>query len=239
MPLTHEQIRHFRHCGYLKLPDCLPLDTVTQLKKTIHQDIADQTEPVVRDQTDRVIRISQVLDRAPIFHQAATHPPLLDALESLLGPHVELVKNRHNHATLNLATATRDSYHRDAVQWTRSLVTTILYLEDTNLDNGCTHIVPGTQQLPGLDLLHRVEEEQWVAVSGLLAQAIPVPMPAGGILLIDGLVFHRIGQNHTQNTRMSITLGFHSADELSDAEDPKRILVRGERNYRGNDRKSS
>ena len=36
---------------------------------------------------------------------------------------------------------------------------------------------------------------------------------------------------------MSMTLGFHSADELADAKDPRRILVRGERNYRGNDRK--
>ena len=235
--LTREEIRHFRHCGYLKRPDALPPALVAELKETILADMAAGAEPVVRDENGSVVRLSQVLDRAPVFHQAATHPPLLNILESLLGPCIEVVKNRHNHATLNLATDTRDTYHRDAVQWSRSLLSAILYLEDTNLENGCTQIVPGSHLLPGLDLLHKVEEEQWVAESNLLSQAIPVPMSAGDILLMDGLVFHRIGPNYTQNTRMSMTLGYHSADELRPEEDPTRIIVSGTRTYRGNDRK--
>ena len=44
-----------------------------------------------------------------------------------------------------------------------------------------------------------------------------------------------IGQNRTDSTRMSMTLGYHSVDELSDVENPKRILVRGKRPYDGND----
>ena len=35
---------------------------------------------------------------------------------------------------------------------------------------------------------------------------------------------------------MSITLGYHSVDELLDVENEKRVLVRGERVYGGNDR---
>ena len=85
--------------------------------------------------------------------------------------------------------------------------------------------------------MHKVEEEQWVAESNLLSQAIPVPISAGDILLMDGLVFHRIGPNYTQNTRMSMTFGYHSADELRPEEDPTRIIVSGTRTYRGNDRK--
>ena len=89
-----------------------------------------------------------------------------------------------------------------------------------------------------MNLLHKVEEEQWVAASNLLSQAVPVPMSAGDILLMDGLVFHRIGPNHTKNTRMSMTLGYHSADELVESQDVKRIvIVCGKHTYRGNDRK--
>ena len=63
-------------------------------------------------------------------------------------------------------------------------------------------------------------------------------MSAGNILLMDGLVFHRIGPNHTKNTRMSMTLGYHSADELVESQDVKRlVIVRGKYTYRGNDRK--
>ena len=32
-----------------------------------------------------------------------------------------------------------------------------------------------------------------------------------------------------------MTVGYHSVDELSDVPNPKRVLVRGERIYRGND----
>ena len=236
--LTREEIRHFRHCGYLKLGGALPPVLVAGLKETIVADMAAEAEPLVRDERGRVVRLSQVLDRAPVFHQAAIHPQLLDTLESLLGPCIEVVKNRHNHATLNLASGTGDTYHRDAVQWSRGLLSAIFYLEDTNLENGCTQLVPGSHLLPGLDLLHRVEADQWVAESNLLSQAIPVPMSAGDILLIDGLVFHRIGPNHTENSRMSMTMGYHSADELAGPEDAKRIIIRGMRKYRGNDRRS-
>jgi len=34
---------------------------------------------------------------------------------------------------------------------------------------------------------------------------------------------------------MSLTAGYHSVDELSDVENPKRALVRGTRLYLGND----
>ena len=38
--LTREEIRHFRHCGYLKLDGALPPVLVAGLKETIVADIA-------------------------------------------------------------------------------------------------------------------------------------------------------------------------------------------------------
>ena len=105
-----------------------------------------------------------------------------------------------------------------------------------SLRNGCTQIIPGTHLLSGIDHLHQAEKSSWVEASGVLDQAVPVPMTAGGVLIIDGLVFHRVGRNQTKQSRMSMTLGYHSADELTEAEDSKRWLVRGERRYMGNDR---
>jgi phytanoyl-CoA hydroxylase len=236
MALTHEEIHHFRHSGYLALPVRLPEQMQTDLKTAIGGDIAAEVEPVVRDGEGRAVRLSKILERAPVFYQAATWSPLLDALESLLGPHIELVKNRHNHATLNLASAHTSGFHRDLVQWSRGLVSVILYLEQTTLENGCTHVVPGTHLLPGVDHLHHIDRDTWIEQSGLLKQALPVPMAAGTFLAIDGLVYHRVGANTTAGTRMSLTLGYHSADELAATRDDKRLLVRGEELYMGNDR---
>ena len=110
--LTPEQIRHFRHNGYLKLPTLLPAERVEQLRRAVTQDVKDAVDPVVRDSDDRVVRLSKLLDRDPIFRQSVTDDRVLELLSGLLGPHIEMVHNRHNHATLNLAHRNTDHFHR-------------------------------------------------------------------------------------------------------------------------------
>ncbi len=171
------------------------------------------------------MRISNIWDRAPIFNEVMTFPTALDSLECLLGPNIELLTNRHNHATLRLADERAGmsvALHRDVRQWSRTIVTILFYLEDTTLENGCTHLVPGSHVL--------------AETSGIREQVVAAPMPAGGMLAINSMMLHAAGQNKTDDTRMSMTVGYHSVDELSDVENPKRVLVRGERAYQGNDR---
>jgi hypothetical protein len=231
--LTGQQIRLFRHNGFLKIPEPLPSTIVDELKRTIMEDIRKEVEPVQRDTDGNIVRISSILGRAPIFLEAVSHPSVLDPLTCLLGPNIEAITNRHNHATLRTRTALRghSDLHRDVLQWTRTIVTIIFYLEETTVENGCTLIVPGSHMVQwSTEKLYDQE-----GFSEVTAQAVPVPMPAGGMLAIDSTVVHGIGENHTDGTRMSMTVGYHSVDELMDVENPKRILVRGERKYGGND----
>jgi ectoine hydroxylase-related dioxygenase (phytanoyl-CoA dioxygenase family) len=232
MSLTPEQVLLFRHNGYHKLQNRLPEELVERLKTAIWTDIKNEVEPIVRNREGRVVRISNVMDRAPIFREAAASPLVLDPLESLLGPNIELVTNRHNHATLRTAAETKaDGLHRDVRQWSRTIFTVLFYLEETTVENGCTVVVPGTHHFPGH--ARSLYDTEWAR--NLMDQAVPVPMPAGGLLIIDSMVLHSTGENKTAGTRMSMTIGYHSADELMDMENPKRILVRGERQYAGND----
>src|SRR5947207_2942798 len=103
MSLTSEQVFLFRHNGFLKLPEPLPPDTVAQLKETILRDIRDEIAPIVRDGQDRIVRISNLWGRDPVFDAALTCPQVLDPLECLIGANIEMILNRHNHATLRLA----------------------------------------------------------------------------------------------------------------------------------------
>ncbi len=109
-----------------------------------------------------------------------------------------------------------------------------LYLEDTQLENGCTLVIPGTHHIPAFWNLEDLREDETL-YQIFLSQTIPIPMSAGGLLAIDGLILHAAGLNRTERTRMSMTLGYHSVDHFSEVEDPKRILIRGERVYEGND----
>jgi ectoine hydroxylase-related dioxygenase (phytanoyl-CoA dioxygenase family) len=125
--------------------------------------------------------------------------------------------------------------HRDMLQWTRNIVTVIFYLEESTVEKGCTHVIPGTHMLPWAGSLHGLDGESWIRQADILDQAVPVPMPAGGMLAIDSMIFHAVGRNVTAETRMSLTAGFHSVDELCDLENPKVTLVRGQMSYMGND----
>jgi ectoine hydroxylase-related dioxygenase (phytanoyl-CoA dioxygenase family) len=234
MSLTPEQVRLFRHNGFIKLPGRLSPDRVDQLKEAVWKEIRAVAEPVVRDREGRVVRISDIWDRDPAFRETLTSPEVLGPLEALLGPNIELIRNRHNHATLRLAEDGADYMHRDVLQWSRTIVTVLFYLEETTVENGCTRVVPGTHLLPGITALSLAQDEQ-IQQSGILDQAVPVPMPAGGLLAIDSFLMHGAGRNNTEGTRISMTVGYHSVDELSDVVNPKRVLVRGTRLYKGND----
>ena len=234
MHLTDDQIRLFRHNGYVKLPTRLAEALVERVKAAVWRDIRGEVPPVMRDRHGRVVRISAIWDRDPVFREALTCAEVLDPLESLLGPNIELITNRHNHATLRLAGEGSEYFHRDVLQWSRSIVTVLFFIEATTVENGCTLVVPGTHLLPATTTL-RLREDVGIEASGVLEQALPVPMPAGGLLAIDSMIYHSAGVNETQGTRLSLTMGYHSVDELADVENPKRVLVRGSRVYIGND----
>ena len=231
MELTPQEIQLFRHNGFIRFPTQLSKDHVEALKAAALKDMEEGVEPVAR-QEGRIIRISAVWQRGGIFQETITCDEILNPLESLLGSNIEFVLNRHNHVYLRDAGSSHSlALHRDVSHWSRTIATVLIYLEDTNLENGCTRIVPGSHHLPAFASV-KDETIQQIAAN----QAIPLPMPAGGLLAIDSMIIHSAGINQTDGTRMSMTLGYHSADELASEDNSKKVIVRGERPYSGNDK---
>jgi hypothetical protein len=229
MVLTPEQQWLFRVAGFVRLPSVLPPETVRALLAAIHDDIERAVEPVVRNAEGRIVRLSNVLDRAPIFREVATGPLVLDPLQDLLGPNIEVLRNRHNHATLRLPDPRAEVLHRDVPQWSRGIVTVIFYLEESTSEKGATQLVPGSHLLPW------AEDSGTVERAGLQQQIVRAEAPAGGMLAIDSLLWHGVGGNRTGETRTSMTIGYHSVDDLASVEDPQKLLARGRRPYAGND----
>lgn len=238
MKLSQEQVRFFRSTGYLKLESRIPEEDLAGMKEVIFRNIRNRVKPFTCDNQGRVVKIYNVIEREPIFMKVFTSDIILDPLESLLGPNIEMLQNRHNHASLTLRDTAPSRLHRDVLQWSRSIVTVIVYLEETTLENGCTHIIPASHYLPFVGTPNNggTWMDEHSVYFDLLNQSLPVPMPRGGILLFDGLIFHSAGINRTDSTRMSVTMAYHSVDELCKADmNYHQILVRGERIYKGND----
>lgn len=238
MALTTQQIRFFRDTGFLKIPGCISDPNMAEMKRVLAWHVQNRVEPCRTNANGDVVRLDALISRDPVFLNVLQAPPLANALRAILGPNIELKLNRHNHLALNARGDNKYRLHRDVLQWTRGLVTAIIYLEEATVDNGCTYVVPTSQFLPcaGVPDNGVACMDEHEVFAELLGQAIPVPMPAGSVLLLDGRVFHSVGENRTHSTRQSICLALHSVDELSgESANKTSEIVLGERAYRGND----
>ncbi len=192
--------------------------------------IREEVEPLKRVD-GCIVGASDLWSRQGSFKQIINCGELLDCVESLLGPNIEFLRNRHNHAFLRRKGWTQSlELHRDVMQWSRTRLSLMIYLEPASIESGCTLVIPGSHLLPSFS------SDEYLSEAGILEQAIPIPMPAGGILAMDGFVIHRAGTNESDRTRLTMTLAYQCVDELTEHEVSSRVLVRGKRLYLGNDR---
>jgi ectoine hydroxylase-related dioxygenase (phytanoyl-CoA dioxygenase family) len=246
MTLSPEEFFFFDHNGYLLISQAIETDIQQELKTTILRHAEERIAPIVVEDPDRpgygksgdiagarVLRLSKVMARDPIFRKASASPRLIAVLQDILGPGIEVVLNRHNHVTLRPPGAAQLEWHRDVANWSRAIISAVFYLEDSTLDNGCTYVLPGSHHM--LEWHSRLAgHARMEQLAHLGTQALPVLAKAGDVLIFNGLMLHGAGPNRTQATRMSMTLGYHAADELGIPDEPHKYLVAGERVLRHN-----
>lgn len=239
--LNHEQARFYRDQGYYRLTDAFTTEESSEIRQFIENEADKQARDV--DPLNPNKKLYGLYDRDPeMMRKVIGNKALISALVSLLGPNIVFVKNRHNHATVNNKQGEpAEGMHRDILQPSRGLLTAAVYLQDSTVDNGATRVVPGSHNLPYVGVPQENGGGTWMSeheeYAGLEDQAVPVPMKEGDVLLFNGTLFHGVGYNESGQTRISMTLGFRSADELCAHPDSSReVLVAGEYIYRGNDR---
>lgn len=223
----------FHSVGYLRLPGMVDPDECRHLRDVADRIAELSPSPNVARRPDR-IRI----DGAVAMHQAyldiAASDRLVGALEPILGPNIELIENRHNHLSTYRLPAI-DRLHRDILQWSRSILTVLLYLSDCNNLASATRVVPGSHLWPSTGQPNNGGTwlDESATYSGLREQAVPVPARAGDAILMHGLLYHAGAGASATAPRTVLTLAYRSADELDEQEPTHCRLVSGRRNYRG------
>lgn len=238
--LDYHQIDLFRRIGYLKFDEFFSQKEIVDVKCEINKQIDQRLSPFVKDESGRIYRLNNLYDRSTIFRSILTNNKLLSCLSNILGPNIEFIKNRHNHATVNTSADTHFRLHRDVLQWTRNIVSVIIYIDESNHETGATQVIPGSHFLPFVGTPNN--GGTWMddhhVFSSLLTQAVPIPVKSGGLLIFDSLLFHSVGPNTTKKSRYSIAAGYTSVDELLPISSSlHRELVLGERLYRGSELK--
>jgi phytanoyl-CoA hydroxylase len=235
--LSQQQVWFFRHNGYLLVKGCLPKMRALSLQQLISELFTAPKEPFERSKSGRVVRLSNLASRDPLIWEESRSPAILDPLQSLLGPNIEFLRNRHNHASIGIEKTYRSRLHRDVLQWSRNLVSVLIYLDDCDEAVSATKVIPASHLLPLIDIPNNggTWMDEHSVYKDVLHQALPVLTSTGDVLLMDGLIFHAAGIAPSgQNLRRIVTLAYTAVDELLDVENvDSRIVVRGERIYRG------
>jgi ectoine hydroxylase-related dioxygenase (phytanoyl-CoA dioxygenase family) len=132
-------------------------------------------------------------------------------------------------------------FHRDILHWSRAAVSVLICPQDIAIENGCLWLIPCSQNFeffdPSSDPGHGgTWLDEYVFYSDYAAQAVPISMKKGEIVIFDALIFHAPGINQTNEASYTVTAAYHACDELTKSlgHDAK-VLVSGERIYRGNE----
>lgn len=208
--LAPGQLAALQSDGFLRVGPVITADELAEAREHVDRIVADRT---ARGERPEYAMAVHVLD--PYFMRLATHPRLLDVLESVMGPDIVLIsahllcKPPHDgHAV---------AWHQDgafAPIEPMSLVTLYLALDDCDADNGGMSMLPGSHlQGPARHVVTRDGEttRKEIARDVLDAYpAVPLVLRAGECSLHLPWTIHGSGPNRSSRRRAALPLRYIS-----------------------------
>jgi len=239
MSLSEEDLWYLLTTGFHRVSGTLPLELVHRLNGVTDTQIEQLVEPVIWENDDErtpagVRRLSKILDRDAAYMEAASHPLIVDVLEGVLGPNIEILTNKHNHIMVRPPGSYPVPWHSGEEPYDHTLITALIYLEESTVENGCIRLVPGSHNRPFRKAGRPQKKRDDFHESEHYLRSVPLPMPAGGVLLFNDCCFHGSDANRSDLSRRSMTIAYraHDAHDVV-KDDPEKTLVRGERVYKG------
>jgi phytanoyl-CoA hydroxylase len=221
--LTQEQLSFWADNGYLSLESVIALDEVEQLRSAL--DRLTARAHGLTESTDRfklqafgdsgggrlVQQVAEPHELGAEWMALARDPRILDVIENLLGPNILLY-----YSMLMMKPARqgfRAPWHQDFAFFVHdraALVAVQLYLDDSTLQNGCIHVVPGSHKL---GLLNHFRDGAFTEVvegdtSAFDAQQVALPMKAGGMVIWHAMTLHGSPPNASEHPRRAIVFEY-------------------------------
>ncbi|MBA3707547.1 MAG: phytanoyl-CoA dioxygenase family protein [Planctomycetes bacterium] len=207
-PTPAQEKAHFDTNGYLIVRDILSPAQLSELRTQIARSLAGnepqfgdfeiQWEPACAGRADlprsqRIRVMFNLCHRDPWFWGHATRPELVDVVENLIGPDLELytdqmfVKGPYHGSEV--------PYHQDSPYWPiepEGILSCWLAVDDATEENGCVRVIPGSHKqaithssFSGAQSLglhqHQVDA----------AKEVPMVMSAGSCMFHHSLLIHR------------------------------------------------
>jgi phytanoyl-CoA hydroxylase len=248
-----EQRAHYEEQGYLVFPEFLSTDELASLRAALTEVLSEaeglqaSTDKFSLTQTDSggwsVRRIFNPTLHHQAFYDLVFHPKILDTVENLIGPNIQL-----HHSKINLKPPSnreaRFEWHQDYPFFPHTnfdLLAVMIYFDDSTEENGCLTIIPGSHQLGPRNHLFAKDGafSSQLEDKGVLddpARWLKVPVPAGGMELHHCNMLHSSTANRGARPRTAMVIQYRAADnaELGGNKDRAHngLQVRGVNPYR-------
>lgn len=207
-------LAHFLEHGYTVIPDAIPADLLAELRAVFDRLARENplatgvgTERLSRLAGSRTIRLTNLLNKDPVFQRAFTLAPLLGFAEKLLGPQFVLQSCQ----TLMVGPGepeqplhTDDMYMNHARPHRPFICNTIWALSDFTEENGATRFIDGSHawsETPRRTLAEIDENPREMPTSF-------AGMRAGSMLAIDGAIWHGAGANRSNARRDGLAVAY-------------------------------
>jgi len=228
--LDEEQRAAFARDGYLAPIRVLDDAQVEELRERLerlraglaeHEDTLYEVEAAWREKPDEVVFHclgAWMVDE--LFHDLIFHPALTVPMAQLLG--VERLRFWHDQIFYKPARHVGVvPWHQDYSYWDRTApachITANLVLDDTDLENGCLHFVPGSQRWP-LQPSVAFDAEQDALLAELPPELVadfepvPVRLKAGEASLHHSHILHGSGPNLSERPRRALVVNAMSPE---------------------------
>ena len=185
----------------------------------------------------------------PQFYSAAWgriifHEGLVGCLQTLIGPAVQW-----HHTILHgkpPELGTPFPMHQDYPFYPHDgpdFVDCLVHLDDTPLDSGCLHVVPGSHKNGPLEHITGEHTRPYLPTEQYhpdKVETVPIPAKAGDVIFFSYLTIHWSNVNRTDKWRKSVRIGYHAPQMRPlgmDATQPNHKIMAGGLKNRGQEPK--
>jgi len=172
-------------------------------------------------------KIQGVCVAVPEILELAREPAIVDKVETLLGPEIDVFGTKFFPLLPGGGTSThwhQDNFYFDT--WADDIVTCGIYLEDTTRENGCLWYVPDSHRWPllpitglagGMDAIREVLDDEQLAQ---FDARVPIELKAGQASFHHPLMVHGSYENKTDRPRRAMVLNVVRDGVQSDSNEP-------------------
>lgn len=240
--LTPEQVEFYDTEGYLVLHNLLDQEEMRPFRESVNLRVGEIAEDLFRDGLiphkfeDRPFesRLADLFseltpedflkygrswrDRLPGYYHLMSNPKVLDAVESLIGGEIFSNPIYNTRPKVPKLAAGVVPWHQDKSYWpdanANPVITVWLSMVDATLENGCLHVWPRTHRSNVLSWHEDAERYKEIDESHLRdAQAVPLPIAAGGAILFNDRCIHMSTANVSKTIRWSCDLRYQPTDQ--------------------------